>query len=428
MVRSGARVRRPPSSEAGRQNASVGTVMEMPVMNPTGRIGVWRRIPSGVWALGFVSMSMDVSSEMIHALLPLWLVGGLGASMVAVGLIEGLAEATASIVKVFSGAVSDRLGKRKLLAAIGYGMAAVTKPVFPLAGTLAWVVAARFVDRVGKGIRGAPRDALVADLAPPELRGASFGLRQSLDTIGAFVGPFVAVALMWASGDDFRLVFWIAVVPAFFAFGLVVFTVKDPKPTVAAAPASPRQWRDYGRLPRAFWGVVALATVFTLARFSDAFLVLRAQSLGLSVMWVPLVMVVMNVAYAASAYPIGVVSDRIGRRTLLGLGLVVLIGADLVLALSSGIAGLAVGAVLWGLHMGFTQGIFAALVADAAPATLRGTAFGIFNLVTGVALFFASLIAGAMWQGLGPAATFLAGAAIAAATLAGLAWYVDPGR
>jgi MFS family permease len=395
-------------------------------MKPKGRAEVWRRIPTGVWALGLVSMSMDVSSEMIHALLPLWLVGGLGASMVAVGLIEGTAEATASIVKVFSGAISDRLGKRKLLAAIGYGMAAFTKPVFPLAATLGWVVAARFVDRVGKGIRGAPRDALVADLSPPELRGASFGLRQSLDTVGAFVGPFIAVALMWASGDDFKLVFWIAVIPAFLAFGLVVFAVKDPKPAADAAAAPRRQWRDYARLPRPFWTVVVLATVFTLARFSDAFLVLRAQSLGLSAMWVPLVMVVMNVAYAASAYPVGVLSDRLGRRALLGLGLGLLIAADLVLALSSGVVGLGFGAILWGLHMGFTQGIFAALVADTAPTTLRGTAFGIFNLVTGVALFFASLIAGLMWQEIGPAATFLASAAIAGATLAALMRYVDP--
>ena len=376
------------------------------------------RIPKGIWALGFVSLLMDVSSEMIHALLPLWLVVGLGTSTLMVGVIEGIAEATAAIVKVFSGTISDRIGKRKLLAAIGYGMAALTKPVFPLAGSLGWVVAARFVDRIGKGIRGAPRDALIADLSPPELRGASFGLRQSLDTVGAFIGPFVAIALMWASGDDYRLVFWIAVVPAFLAFGLIVFAVREPVRPATAVPA--RSWAAVVRLSPAFWRVVAVAVVFTLARFSEAFLVLRSSSIGLAPTWAPAIMVVMNVAYSVSAYPVGALSDRIGRNGLLGVGLGLLIVGDGVLAFAEGAVGLTLGAVAWGLHMGFTQGIFAALVADTAPAELRGTAFGFFNLVTGVTLFFASLLAGLLWETLGPQATFLAGAGFAALTLAAL--------
>lgn len=386
---------------------------------------VHRRIPTGIWALGFVSLLMDVSSEMIHALLPIWLVTGLGASTLAVGLIEGIAEATASITKVFSGALSDRFGRRKLLAAIGYGMAAFTKPIFPLAGSLGWIVTARFVDRIGKGIRGAPRDALVADLSPPELRGASFGLRQTLDTIGAFVGPFLAIVLMAASGGDIRLVFWVAVIPGMLAFVLILVAVHDPKQTADHTARVPLRFAEMIRLPSAFWWVVGLAAVFTLARFSEAFLVLRAQSVGLPILLVPLIMVVMNVAYALAAYPVGVLSDRFDRWVILGVGLALLIVADLVLAIGDRPTALWLGAILWGLHMGFTQGLFAALVADAAPEALRGTAFGLFNLVTGIVLFFSSLVAGALWEMIGPSATFLGGAGFAIVTLAGL-WLVVP--
>lgn len=380
--------------------------------------GALRRMPPGVWVLGFVSLLMDVSSEMIHALLPVWMVVGLGASTLAVGIIEGMAEATASIVKVFSGVVSDRIGRRKHLAVIGYGLAAVTKPIFPLAGSLGWIVAARFVDRVGKGIRGAPRDALIADITPSDLRGAAFGLRQSLDTIGAFAGPLLAVALMAASGDGYRLVFWVAVVPAVVAVLLLVFAVADPVPEAGSAHRKPPTWAEMLALPSACRRVVAVAAVFTLARFSEAFLVLRAQSIGLSVVWIPLVMVAMNVAYALAAFPLGALSDRIGRVGLLRVGLVVLVAADLVLAFAADMTTLMIGAVAWGLHMGFTQGIFAAMVADHAPARLRGTAFGVFNLVSGAALFLASLMAGALWDLWGAEATFLAGALFALATLA----------
>ena len=378
-------------------------------------------LPASIWMLGFVSLLMDVSSEMIHALLPIYLVTTLGASTLAVGFIEGIAEATASITKVFSGALSDWLGRRKLLAAIGYGLAAFTKPVFPLAETLGWVVAARFVDRIGKGIRGAPRDALIADLAPPQLRGAAFGLRQSLDTVGAFVGPLLAVGLMWLTSENIPLVFWVAVVPAFGAFVLIVFAVHDaPRPAGAHAVRKPLSAAELRRLPAEYWWTVALSAVFTLARFSEAFLVLRAQEIGVAATLVPFVLVLMNVVYALSSYPAGVLADRFDRPRLLALGFALLVAADLALGLVDGLAGLALGLVLWGLHMGMTQGLLATLVADAAPAALRGTAFGVFNLVGGLALLAASVIAGALWDAYGSGTTFGAGAAFAAVALIGL--------
>ena len=380
-----------------------------------------RDIPPGVWILGFVSMLMDVSSEMIHALLPIYLVSVLGASMVTVGVIEGIAEATASITKIFSGALSDWLGKRKWLAAAGYGLAAFTKPVFPLAPTIGWLVAARFVDRIGKGIRGAPRDALVADLSPPDLRGASFGLRQSLDTIGAFMGPLLAIALMWWTADNFKAVFWFAVIPAFLALVLIVFAVREPdRPgelRTVRNPVSPAEIKNLGP---AFWWVVAVASVFTLARFSEAFLILRAQSVGLPITLVPIVLVVMNVVYAVAAYPAGVMSDRMSRTAVLATGILVLVAADIVLALLPSLGGVALGVVLWGLHMGLTQGLLAALVADTAPAELRGTAYGFFNLLAGLAMLAASIIAGSLWDITGPQGTFLAGAGFALVALAGL--------
>ncbi|MDW8258633.1 MAG: MFS transporter [Gammaproteobacteria bacterium] len=378
-----------------------------------------RAIPPGVWALGFVSMLMDISSEMIHALLPVYLVTALAASATMVGLIEGVAEATAAWTKVFSGAVSDWFGRRKPLAVLGYGLAALTKPIFPLAPSVAWFFAARFLDRVGKGIRVAPRDALVADLAPEPLRGASFGLRQSLDTVGAFLGPLIAIGLMALSAGDVRAVFWAAVVPGVLALGLIVFAVREP-----ARSARPRLLRfplhrtELARLPRAYWLVVGVATLFTLARFSEAFLVLRAHQVGLAATWVPAVLVWMNLVYALAAYPAGVLTDRSGHRYgVLVAGFATLIAADLVLALVPGIAGVAGGVLLWGLHMGLTQGALAALVADTAPATLRGTAFGLFNLLTGLALLLGSALAGALWDRYGAPATFLAGAG-----LAGAAW------
>jgi len=383
----------------------------------------WREIPAGVWALGVVSLLMDLSSEMIHALLPLYLVTVLGTSMLTVGIIEGIAESTASITKIFSGALSDRLGKRKLLAVIGYGLAAVTKPVFPLAANVAWLVAARFVDRVGKGIRGAPRDALVADLSPPAVRGASYGLRQSLDTIGAVLGPLLAILFMLLLADNFRLVFWIAVVPAVLSLAVIVFVVREPaRPPARGTVAMPLAHAELARLGSAFWLVVGIATLFTLARFSEAFLLLRAQSVGLSLAFAPVVMAIMNVVYTLSAWPAGDLSDRVGRVGLLTAGFATLIVADLVLAFADSIFGVGLGAALWGLHMGLTQGLLAALVADTAPSDLRGTAFGVFNLVTGVAMLVASLLAGALWDFAGPQITFLAGAVFTTLALAALAF------
>ncbi len=385
---------------------------------PTYRL---RDIPSGVWALGFVSLLMDVSSEMIHALLPVYLVAVLGTSALTVGIIEGIAEATAAITKIFSGALSDWLGKRKMLAALGYGLAAFTKPVFPLATSVGWLVAARFIDRFGKGIRGAPRDALIADIAPAHVRGASFGLRQSLDTVGAFIGPLIALGLMWLTADNFTAVFWVAVIPAFLSLGLIVFAVKEPeRPAYLRQVRSPLSPAELGRLGPAFWLVVGVASVFTLARFSEAFLILRAQSIGLSFALVPAILVIMNVAYALSAYPAGILSDQIERVHVLMLGLVLLIASDIALAIASGIAVVTAGVVLWGLHMGFTQGLLATLVADAAPPELRGTAFGLFNVITGLMLLVASILAGALWDVWGPQGTFFAGAAFAALALAGL--------
>ncbi len=385
------------------------------------------RIPPGVWALGFVSLLMDVSSEMIHSLLPLFLVGTLGVSVLAVGVIEGIAESTALVSKVFSGVLSDHFGRRKPLAVLGYALGALSKPVFALATGAGAVVAARFVDRVGKGIRGAPRDALLADITPGAVRGAAFGLRQSLDTVGAFVGPLLATVLMIAWAGDFRAVFWVATVPAVLAVGVLVAGVREPARAAGAAQASPIRRDALRRLGRGCWQVVALGAVFTLARFSEAFLVLRAQEVGIAVAWVPLVMVVMNVCYAASAYPFGRLADAVDHGRLLAGGLVVLVAADLVLAFGAGSAALLAGVALWGLHMGITQGLLAAMVADNAPPELRGTAYGVFNLVAGVAMLVSSVLAGLLWDGLGSAFTFGAGAGFAALTL-GVLWAVRARR
>lgn len=380
-----------------------------------------RGIPTGIWILGFVSMLMDISSEMIHSLLPIYLISVLGTSTLTVGVIEGIAEATAAITKVFSGVLSDWLGKRKLLVAIGYGLAAFTKPVFPLASTIGWLVGARFIDRIGKGIRGAPRDALIADIAPAHLRGASFGLRQSLDTIGAFVGPFLAILLMWTTANNFKTVFWVAVIPAFLSFALVIFAVSEPeRQGDRRRVASPFSAAELRRLGSAYWWVVAIATLFTLARFSEAFLVLRAQSIGLPMMLVPAVMIVMNVVYALAAYPAGMLADKVDRLVVLMFGLCLLIVGDLFLAYSTGLVGVMIGVVLWGLHMGFTQGLIATLIADTSPADLRGTAYGMFNLLSGIAMLAASVIAGALWDVWGPQGTFLAGAVFTVIALVGL--------
>ncbi|HZE90235.1 MAG TPA: MFS transporter, partial [Rhizobacter sp.] len=358
-----------------------------------------------------VSMLMDISSEMIHSLLPMFMVSTLGASALAVGVIEGLAESTALIVKVFSGTLSDYLGKRKGLAVLGYGLGAVSKPLFALAPTIGVALSARLLDRVGKGIRGAPRDALVADIAPPHLRGAAFGLRQSLDTVGAFLGPLLAVGLMLHWANDFRAVFWVAVVPGLMAVALLAAGLREPQRPPLQQRVNPLRRDNLKRLGKPYWWVVAIGAVFTLARFSEAFLVLRAQQSGVAVALVPLVMVAMNLIYALSAYPFGQLSDRISHTKLLVVGLVVLLVADLVLASSAQWWVMLAGVALWGVHMGITQGLLATMVADTAPAELRGSAFGFFNLVSGVAMLIASVVAGLLWDRLGASITFYGGAA-----------------
>ncbi|HEU0098371.1 MAG TPA: MFS transporter [Allosphingosinicella sp.] len=368
-----------------------------------------------VIALGFVSLAMDLSSEIIHALLPLFMVGTLGLSVAMVGLIDGVAEATASITKVFSGWVSDRLGRRKPLILLGYGLAALSKPLFPLAGGALPVLAARFADRIGKGLRGAPRDALIADVTPAEIRGRAFGLRQSMDTAGAFAGPLIAILLMLALADDIRAVFWIAIVPAAAAVLIVLFAVEEPPQAAGASSRRPLRLADLKRLDRAYWALVGIGILFTLARFSEAFLILKASAEGLPLWLAPAVLVVMNLVYSTSAYPAGIASDRVGTRGLLLASLVLLAAADLMLALVPGLVAGFAAIALWGLHMGLSQGLLSRLVADRAPGDLRGSAFGLFNLATGLAMLAASVTAGLLWDGLGPSATFLAGAGFAAA-------------
>ena len=369
------------------------------------------QIPLSIWMLGFVSLLMDISSEMIHSLLPLFLATTLGASALTIGLIEGGAEATALMVKVFSGMLSDYMGKRKWLVVTGYTLAAITKPVFALATSSSAILGARLMDRIGKGIRGAPRDALIADIAPLHLRGASFGLRQSLDTVGAFLGPLIATALMLLWANDFRAIFWVAVIPAFLAVALLIFGVQEPERSSNVKPVNPIQRKNLIRLSSTYWWVVTIGAIFTLARFSEAFLVLRALESGMTLALIPLVMVLMSLVYAASAYPFGKLSDNMSHIKLLVLGLLVLIAADLVLAYSNHWSMVLIGVTLWGLHMGMTQGLLATMVADTAPADLRGTAYGFFYLISGIAMLIASVVAGILWDQLGAAFTFYAGAA-----------------
>ena len=373
-------------------------------------------LPRAIWALGLVSLFMDISSEMIHGLLPVFLVGTLGASALTLGLIEGAAEALASLLKLPSGWLSDRWGKRKPLALLGYGLSALVKPIFALAPGIGWIFAARMLDRAGKGIRGAPRDALIADLAPVGLRGAAFGLRQSLDTVGAFTGPLLAIALMAATGNDIRLVFWLALPPALISVALLALLVPEPDRQQAGSAASAPGLRPglVRELGRPFWVVLAAVAVFTLGRYGEAFLILRAMDRGLPLELAPLVLVGMNVVYSLAAFPAGWLSDRFGRQGLLVAGALAMGAANLALATTGGLAPVAAGIALWGLHMALTQGVLSALVADAAPAPLRGTAFGIFHLTSGVALLAASAGFGWIWSRLGPEPAFLAAAAIAA--------------
>ena len=384
------------------------------------RFATLSRIPKGVWVLGGVSLLMDVSSEMIHSLLPLFMATTLGASVIIIGIIEGVAEATALMLKVFSGVISDYVGKRKGLALLGYGLGALSKPLFAIAPTSGMVFSARMIDRIGKGIRGAPRDALVADVTPPEIRGAAYGLRQALDTIGAFLGPLLAVALMFLWDNDFQSIFWVAAIPAVLSIALLGFGLKEPNTSVVQKRTNPLRRENLKKLSAAYWWVVAIGSIFTLARFSEAFLVLRAQQMAIPLFAIPLVMVAMNLVYSLTAYPFGKLSDRMSHSKMLQWGLLVLIAADIVLALSSHWSTLLAGVALWGIHMGMTQGLLAAMVAHTAPPELRGTAFGMFNLMSGIALLLASAGAGVLWEMLGAASTFYAGAIICVVTLIGM--------
>jgi MFS family permease len=369
-------------------------------------------------------MFMDISSELVHSLLPIFMATVLSTSMVTIGIIEGFAEGAAAITKIFSGAISDYCGKRKFLAVTGYTLSAITKPIFPMATTIGWIFGARFVDRIGKGIRGAPRDALVADIAPLQLRGAAYGLRQSLDSVGAFIGPLMAVIFMIWFTNDIRDVLWGAVGPAFIAVFLLVVVVREPESSDRTAdPRNSLTLADINRLPVGYWLIVALGAVFTLARFSEAFLILRAQDVGLAIGYVPVVMIVMNIFYSLFAYPAGAAADRLSARTLLFLGLAILVVADVVLAMAASPSTTFAGAALWGVHMAFTEGLLSKLVADAAPAKLRGTAFGMFSLARGIALFLASFIAGSLWTAFGASATFIAGASFAILAATGLLFY-----
>lgn len=405
-------------------HAALAVSQTMPMKKQPAESDLDRRLPMGIWSLGFVSMFMDISSELVHSLLPVFMAAVLGTSMVTIGIVEGLAEAAAAVARVFSGAISDYVGRRKVLAVVGYGLSAITKPMFPLATSIGWVLGARFIDRVGKGIRGAPRDALIADIAPAQLRGAAYGLRQSLDSVGAFIGPLLAVLLMAWFANDIRTVLWAAAVPAFVAVVLLVLAVREPR---RAAPGGSMQARlslaDARRLPFGYWLVVALGAVFTLARFSEAFLILRAQDVGIALGYIPVIMVVMNVFYSMAAYPAGAAADRSSAQFLLVAGLLVLVLADMVLAAAASPQAALFGAGLWGLHMALTQGLLSKLVADTAPEDLRGTAFGMFNLVGGAAAFFASFIAGLLWALVGASATFIAGASFAALAALGLCIY-----
>jgi MFS family permease len=398
-----------------------GILFRMGIGIQEGDVGkeIFKKIPDTVIALGLVSMFMDISSEIIHSLLPVFLVSVLNASALTVGFIEGIAEAIALITKIFSGALSDWFKNRKFLAVAGYGIGALTKPLFAVAPDAVTIFFARFLDRIGKGVRGAPRDALIADVTPIHVRGAAFGLRQSLDTVGAFLGPLLAVVLMFLSSGNFRFVFWIAVIPGFISVAILVLVVKEPESQSHESRKGLKIFNGISELSPSYWLVVCLSFVFTLARFSEAFLLLRAQSVGITAAMIPLMMVLMNIIFSVTAYPAGRLSDRVGRSSLIAMGLAVLIVSDITFAIAESLAMVAIGTALWGLHMGLTQGLLSAMVADTAHINLRGTAFGIFSLGSGIAMLMASLIAGWLWDVFGAPVTFYTGAVFAAIALIG---------
>ena len=384
-------------------------------------------LPRNVWVLGFVSLFMDLSSEIYHALLPAFITIVLGLPATALGAIDGVAEATANFGKLFSGRLSDRSLKRKPWIMAGYGLAALSKPLFPLAASAPALMVARFADRIGKGIRGSPRDAMVADETPPEIRGRAFGLRQALDTIGALIAPLVAIALMAWFASDIRAVYWVAIIPAAISFLLAWLALREPEQRLAPAKTSPF-FSGFRQLDKATKRLLAVGFLFALARFSEGFLILKGMEIGLSETLSPLTLAMFNLAYVALAYPAGALSDRMSPRSILMAGMAVLVAGDLVLAETDNFALLAVGVALWGAHMALTQGIFSRMIADSAPDHLRATSFGAFWFVTGIASLLASLGAGWLWDREGSAATFATSAGAAAVALAMLSLLEDEKR
>jgi MFS family permease len=376
-----------------------------------------QKLPKSIWVLGFVSLFMDISSEMVHSLLPLFLVTGLGASMATVGIIEGVAESTALISKVFSGYISDYFNRRKWLVVIGYSLSVITKPLFALASSVAMVFSARFIDRIGKGIRGAPRDALIVDITPKSIRGAAFGLRQALDTVGAFIGPLLAFSLMLLWENDFRKIFWVAVIPGAIAIFLLLSGIQEPtkkplqndKKASTKSPQKPIHWHQLKLLSVNYWWIVVIASILTLARFSEAFLILKAQNIGISLAYIPLIMVVMNLMFAVSAFPMGKLADKLSQPMLLVCGILVLVVADILLANAQNWFLLILGISLWGLHLGMTQGLLSTLVANEAPDKFRGSCFGVFHLINGIAMLIASVLAGFIWEFWGAPWVFYSG-------------------
>jgi MFS family permease len=383
-------------------------------------------IPKTIWILGFVSLLNDVSTEMIHSVLPMFLVATLGASVTIVGLIEGTAEAIGSILKVFSGALSDYIGHRKWLVFGGYALSTLLKPLYAIASSPLWVLTARLGDRIGKGIRVAPRDALMADCTDPENRGAAYGLRQSLDTVGAVIGPLAASALLFTSSQNFRLIFWTALAPAGLAVILLATGIREPKASQAKSPANPINMAALRGLGKQYWALVLVAFVFNLGNSSDAFLLLKAQTVGISAPHIPLVLVTMNVSYAISSYPCGVLSDKLGRFDLLLSSFVLYVAVYAGFALADQPWQIWSLLVLYGFYLGLSQGNLLAFVADTIPSQLRGTAFGAINLVVGFALLPASMLAGLLWQYVSPAATFFAGSALAVLAIIVFLLLVNP--
>ena len=370
-------------------------------------------IPRQVWALGWVSLFTDISSEAIISVLPLFLTTTLGASVTTVGLIEGIAEATASILKVFSGAISDYWGQRKSLAVLGYGLSTFVKPLFAIASSPSWVLLARFADRTGKGIRAAPRDALVADVTDASNRGAAYGLRQSLDTVGALLGPLLAMIVLDRSPQNFRLVFWLAVIPGMIAVMFLVFGVTEPRQQQNQQRVNPLNRSALSSLGSNYWWLLLAVLIFNLGNSSDAFLLLKAQQVGIPAAFIPLTLVVQNLTYALFAYPLGRLSDRISRRQLLISGWLIYALVYGGLALVDRAPQFWILLAVYGVHLAMTQGTITALVADLVPANLRGTAFGFLNLAVGLALFPASLLAGLLWQQFGAGVAFAVSSGLA---------------